>query len=37
MNNENRAYSVLEVKSYDDDQRIIGGWATTPEADRYGD
>lgn len=37
MNNVNRAYSVLEVKSYDDDQRIITGWATTPEADRYGD
>lgn len=37
MNTENRAYSVLEVKSYDDDQQIITGWATTPEPDRYGD
>ncbi|NIJ84464.1 HK97 family phage prohead protease [Xanthomonas arboricola] len=37
MKNEERAYSVLEVKSYDDDQRIITGWATTPEPDRYGD
>lgn len=37
MNIENRAYSLLEVKSYDDDQRIITGMATTPEPDRYGD
>lgn len=32
-----RAYSQLEVKSYDDEQRIIKGWATTPEPDRVGD
>ncbi|WP_115530245.1 HK97 family phage prohead protease [Xanthomonas campestris] len=37
MKTEERAYSVLEVKSYDDDQRILTGWATTPEPDRYGD
>lgn len=33
----NRAYSVIEVKSVDDDQRIIEGVATTPEPDRVGD
>lgn len=32
-----RAYSILNVKSYDDEQRIIRGIATTPEADRVGD
>lgn len=32
-----RAYSVLEVKSLDDDQRIIEGVASTPEPDRMGD
>jgi len=37
MNTENRAYSLLEVKNYDDDQQVITGWATTPEPDRYGD
>lgn len=37
MNNENRAYSLLEVKNYDDDQQVISGLATTPEPDRYGD
>ncbi|MCD9005221.1 HK97 family phage prohead protease [Luteimonas sp. XNQY3] len=37
MSNENRAYSLLQVKSYDDDQRIITGMATTPETDRMGD
>ncbi len=37
MKNENRAYSLLEVKDYDDDQQIITGWATTPEPDPYGD
>lgn len=35
--NNTRAYSQLEVKSYDDEQRIIKGWATTPEPDRVGD
>ncbi|WP_313178966.1 HK97 family phage prohead protease [Stenotrophomonas sp.] len=37
MKNENRAYSLLEVKNYDDDEQVITGWATTPEPDRYGD
>lgn len=37
MTTQNRAYSLLEVKNYDDDQRIITGMATTPEPDRYGD
>jgi HK97 family phage major capsid protein/HK97 family phage prohead protease len=32
-----RAFSVLTVKSIDEDQRIIRGVATTPEADRIGD
>lgn len=34
---ERRAYSLLEVKEIDNDQRIISGIATTPEADRVGD
>lgn len=33
----NRAYSILEVKSVNDDQRIIMGTATTPTPDRMGD
>lgn len=33
----NRAYSVLEIKSVDSDQREISGIATTPETDRMGD
>jgi len=33
----NRAYSLLEIKSYDDDKRIITGIATTPTTDRQGD
>ncbi|WP_053091053.1 hypothetical protein [Stenotrophomonas maltophilia] len=37
MNNVNRAYSLLEVKNYDDDRQVITGLATTPEPDRYGD
>lgn len=32
-----RAYSVLEVKAVDDDQRVIRGTATTPTPDRMGD
>lgn len=32
-----RAYSVLEVKSLDEDQRVITGMATTPAVDRMGD
>lgn len=32
-----RAYSILNVKSFDDEQRIIRGIATTPETDRVGD
>lgn len=32
-----RAYSLLTIKSVDDDERIITGIATTPEPDRYGD
>lgn len=33
----NRAYSLLEIKSVDADQRVITGIATTPTADRTGD
>ncbi|HET7375515.1 MAG TPA: hypothetical protein VFK30_02340, partial [Anaerolineae bacterium] len=32
-----RAYSILEIKSFDEEQRIIEGVATTPTADRVGD
>lgn len=35
--NQIRAYSMLEVKAYDDDAREITGMATTPEPDRMGD
>lgn len=34
---QNRAYSVLSIKSIDDDARIIRGIATTPTVDRVGD
>lgn len=34
---ENRAYSVLSVKSMDDDARTFSGIATTPTVDRVGD
>lgn len=33
----NRAYSLLEVKSVDEEKRIIRGIATTPSPDRVGD
>lgn len=33
----NRAYSLLTIKSVDEDERIIEGLATTPSPDRYGD
>jgi len=33
----NRAYSLLEIKSIDEDSRIIEGIATTPSTDRVGD
>jgi HK97 family phage major capsid protein/HK97 family phage prohead protease len=33
----NRAYSVLDVKTVDEDERIITGIATTPSSDRVGD
>lgn len=32
-----RAFSLIEVKSLDNDQRIIKGIATTPQPDRIGD
>lgn len=34
---ENRCWSILNIKSVDEDQRIISGIATTPEMDRVGD
>jgi len=33
----NRAYSILQIKSVDDDARVITGMATTPAPDRVGD
>jgi HK97 family phage prohead protease len=33
----NRAFSILEVKSVDEEKRIIRGVATTPTVDRVGD
>lgn len=33
----NRAYSLLEIKSVDDDEYVIEGIASTPTPDRYGD
>lgn len=33
----NRAYSVLNIKALDDEQRVITGVATTPSPDRDGD
>lgn len=33
----NRAYSLLDIKAYDDEARVITGIATTPEPDRYQD
>lgn len=35
--NNIRAYSMLEVKAFDEDAREITGMATTPEPDRMGD
>jgi HK97 family phage major capsid protein/HK97 family phage prohead protease len=32
-----RAYSVLQIKSVDEDQRVIEGIASTPSTDRMGD
>lgn len=32
-----RAYSVFDIKSIDDDQRVISGLATSPVPDRAGD
>ena len=34
---QNRAYSVLEIKSIDEDLRVIEGIATTPKTDRMED
>ena len=33
----NRAYSLLDVKAFDEETREITGMATTPAPDRYGD
>lgn len=37
MNQEQRAYSLFEVKALDDGRRTFSGWATTPATDRVGD
>lgn len=34
---EDRAYSILNIRSYDDEERIIEGVASTPNTDRMGD
>lgn len=34
---QNRAYSILQIKSVDEDKRIVSGIATTPTVDRVGD
>jgi HK97 family phage major capsid protein/HK97 family phage prohead protease len=34
---QQRAYSLLTIKSVNDDERVITGVASTPEPDRYGD
>lgn len=34
---QNRAYSFLQIKSVDEDNRVIRGVATTPAVDRVGD
>ena len=34
---DNRAYSLLQVKYYDEEKRVITGIATTPSPDRVGD
>lgn len=33
----NRAYSLIEVKSLDEERRSFSGWATTPDVDRVND
>jgi HK97 family phage prohead protease len=33
----NRAYSMLQIKSFDDEMKTISGWATTPAPDRVRD
>ena len=35
--NQNRAYSLMQVKAVDDEARTITGIASTPTPDRYGD
>jgi hypothetical protein len=37
MTEMKRAYSVLDIKSFDEDQRIIKGVATTPQTDLQDD
>lgn len=37
MNQTERAYSFLQIKSLDNEQRMITGMATTPHPDRVGD
>lgn len=34
---QNRAYSILNIKTVDDEKRVIRGTATTPKPDRVGD
>src|SRR5215475_10078588 len=37
MTTLNRCYALFQIKSLDEEQRIIGGMATTPAPDRLND
>jgi HK97 family phage major capsid protein/HK97 family phage prohead protease len=37
MSLSTRAYSLLDVKSFDEGKRTFSGWATTPDVDRVND
>lgn len=37
MTQTNRAYSLVEVKSLNEEKRTFSGWATTPDSDRVND
>jgi len=37
MDVSNRAYSLIEIKSVNEESRVIRGVATTPSTDRMGD
>ena len=37
MKTEGRAYTLIDVKSFSEEERVIEGIASTPRADRQGD